>query len=197
MTEQQTDERPDASVSTDRWRLRPEELDLPIDPAALGFRTTADLEPLDAIVGQECAVQALAFGLSIHQRGYNVFVTGVQGIGRKQLIQTLLEARAKSEAPPDDWAYVFNFDEPDCPLALRLPGGTGVRLRDALEHLVEHMRQDLPAAPKAKDFGSERARLSTHYGKAAECSSRSWWTAASSSAWPSAACPMGCCSSCR
>lgn len=159
---------PDGTPASDRWRLQADELAFPLDPATLGFRTTAELEPLDTVVGQERALRALEFGLALRHRGYNVFISGMTGPGRKQLVQRLLEPRALREPTPDDWVYVHNFDEPDCPLAVRLGSGQGLRLRAALEELLERLRQDLPAALKAKDFDAERERLGTAYGKRSE-----------------------------
>jgi predicted ATP-dependent protease len=157
-----------ATGTEDRWRLRPAELDIQLDPAELGFRTTEGLNPLDRLVGQDRAQRALALGLALRHRGYHVFVSGMSGTGRKGLIAHLLEERARQEATPDDWVYVHNFDEPDRPLALRLPSGQGVRLRAGLEQAVDRLGQDLPAALKAKDFSAERDRLGTAYGRRSE-----------------------------
>ncbi|MBI1902752.1 MAG: AAA family ATPase [Planctomycetia bacterium] len=151
-----------------RWRLKPSELDVAIDPAELGFRTTDDLEPLDQIVGQERAMRALDFGLAVRHRGYNIYIAGMTGAGRKQLVQRLLEKRALHERVPDDWVYVHNFDEPDRPLALCLASGQGTRLRAALERIVERLCTDLPEILKAKDFDAERDRLGKAYGQRSE-----------------------------
>src|SRR5579883_2572583 len=115
----------DGNASAARWELRPADLSFSIDPAELGFRTTDELQPLDEVVGQERALRALDFGLGVRHRGYNVYVSGLTGAGKKQLVQRLLEARAGGQTPPDDWVYVHNFDEPDSPLAIRLAGGRG------------------------------------------------------------------------
>jgi predicted ATP-dependent protease len=80
----------------------------------------------------------------------------------------LLEERARREPIPDDWAYVFNFDEPDCPQAIRLPGGHGSRLRAAVERILDPLCLDLPQALKAKDFSAERERLGQSFGKRSE-----------------------------
>jgi lon-related putative ATP-dependent protease len=152
----------------DRWELKASDLDLPLDPGELGFRTTDEVEPLDHLHGQERALRALEFGLAVRHRGYNVYVSGMTGTGKKQLIQALLEARAGREAKPDDWVYVHNFDEPERPLALRLPSGHGVRLRTALEDVIDRLRHDLPAALKAKDFDAERDRLAAKFGQQSE-----------------------------
>jgi predicted ATP-dependent protease len=148
--------------------LLPADLDVPLDPADLGFTTTAELEPLEEVVGQERARRALELGLAVRQRGYNVYVSGVSGTGKKQLVKQLLEKRARREATPGDWVYLHNFDSPDNPLAQRLPAGHGVRLRTAVEDIIERLGHDLPQALKAKDFGAERERLSTAYGQRSE-----------------------------
>jgi predicted ATP-dependent protease len=159
---------PSPTPSPDGWRLRPEDLQVRLDPEALGFRTTDEVGPLDHVVGQGRALRALEFGLSVRHRGYNLYVSGMTGTGRKNLLRRLLEARARQEPTPDDWVYVHNFDEPDRPLALRLPPGHGARLRGDLEEAIERLRHDLPAALKAKDFDAERDRLAGTYGKRSE-----------------------------
>jgi lon-related putative ATP-dependent protease len=155
-------------ASRDRWKLQASDLELPLDPAELGFRTTEELEPLDHLHGQERALRALEFGLAVRHCGHNIYVSGMTGTGKKELIQGLLEARARRETTPDDWVYVHSFDEPDRPLALRLPSGHGVRLRAALEEVIDRLRHDLPAALKAKDFDAERERLAAKFGQQSE-----------------------------
>ncbi len=145
--------------TTERFKLAPSELSLQLDPAELGFRTTAELEPLADVVGQGRALSALDLGLSIRQRGYNIYICGESGTGRKRLVQQVLTERAKQATPPSDWVYVHHFGEPDTPLAIRLPSGHGCRLRAALDQLVRRMREDLPKSLKAEDFSTERDRL--------------------------------------
>ena len=65
-----------------RWRC---------DPAKLSFKTTADLEPIVGVVGQDDAVEALRFGLEIDAPGQNIFVRGLTGTGRMTLVRRLLE----------------------------------------------------------------------------------------------------------
>ncbi len=102
------------------------------------------------------------------QRGYNVFAAGISGTNPMELIQKLLEDRARREPTPDDWVYVHNFDEPDRPVALRLPAGQGSRLRAAASQILERIRHDLPEVLKAKDFSAERDRLGAAFGKRSE-----------------------------
>ena len=63
-------------------RLKPEKLVNKYDPFQFAFETTGDIEPLENIIGQERAVRAMDFGLTIKRHGYNIFMTGVTGTGK-------------------------------------------------------------------------------------------------------------------
>jgi len=156
------------NTPTDPRELAISELAPQLEPSQLGFRTTDELEPLEEVFGQDRALRALELGLSIRQRGYNIYASGISGTDKKGVIQRLIEGRAQREPTPDDWVYVHNFDEPDRPLALRLPGGHGSRLRATLERILDRLGHDLPEALKAKDFSAERDRIGQTFGKRSE-----------------------------
>jgi hypothetical protein len=103
---------PQKSTAAERWRVNPDELSLRLDPAELGFQTTAEVPPLDTLLGQDRALAALELGLSIRKKGYNIYVSGMMGSGRKQLVQQLLKERASNEPTPPNWVYLHNFQEP-------------------------------------------------------------------------------------
>ena len=86
-------------------------------------------------------------------QGYHVFACGPAGSGRRALVLGELQREAERHAAPDDWLYVFNFDAAHRPRALRLPAGQGIRLRDAMDRLVDALKTALPAA-----FGREENR---------------------------------------
>lgn len=56
-----------------------------VDPTQLGFEDTSELDPLTDIIGQERAVEALEFGLSMKSQGYNLYVSGPVGTGKATL----------------------------------------------------------------------------------------------------------------
>ncbi len=126
-------------------------------PESLPFETTAELDDLPGGLGQERAEEAADFALSMRSPGYNVFVLGPTGSGRRKLILQLLERKAPEEKTPDDWCYVHNFRHPHRPLALHLPPGLGQRLRYEMNHLLEDLKTGIPAAFESDEF---RMRLS-------------------------------------
>ncbi|MBA1148420.1 AAA family ATPase [Ectothiorhodospiraceae bacterium WFHF3C12] len=127
------------------------------DPDALGFDTTDDLEDLDRIIGQDRAIEALRFGTGMRSHGYNLFVLGPNGIGKFEVVKHYLQDRATQEPVPGDYCYVHNFQHPNEPKLLALPGGQGEQLRKDLEQLVSELRTAIPATFESDEY-QQRAR---------------------------------------
>lgn len=125
-------------------------------PESLRFETTAELPPERSLVGQERAVRALDFGLSIRQPQFHVFVVGPAGTGRTTYTETKVrEVAARDETPPD-WCYVYNFRSPSEPVALRLPAGEGRRFAAAISVLVADVRAAIRKVLASEQFDALR-----------------------------------------
>jgi KaiC/GvpD/RAD55 family RecA-like ATPase len=68
----------------------------------MNCESTKDLVPLSEIIGQERAVRALKFGLGIKNHGFNVYVAGNPGTGRKTAVKNFVEAQARTQSAPPD-----------------------------------------------------------------------------------------------
>ena len=147
---------------SEKLSVPPEELRLAHDPTTFTFECTDELTPLSEFVGQERAVRSLQFGLGLSKPGYNIFVTGLTGTGKAtailEYIQRTVEQRRQAGelALPSDWCYVYNFDDPDQPNALRLAPGVGRRLRDQLEELLGAVRSSVSRAFASEDYEHQR-----------------------------------------
>ena len=53
-----------------------------IDPAWLAFATTAELVPLEGMIGQQRAMNALQFGADMTAPDFNIFVLGPPATGK-------------------------------------------------------------------------------------------------------------------
>ena len=148
--------------------LRPEELRLRCDPSSLGFETTAELSPWEGVIGQERAIKALEFGLSIKKEGYNIYVCGIPGTGKATIVRSMIERFAAEEPTPDDWCYVYNFKSPDTPRALRLKAGMGRELQRDMVRLVEFLQATLPKAFESKEYEEEKTRIIESTNRAKE-----------------------------
>jgi lon-related putative ATP-dependent protease len=146
----------------EKLTVPPEELRLEHDPATFRFECTDELTPLSEFVGQDRAVRSLQFGLGLARPGYNIFVTGLTGTGKAtailEYIQRTVEQRRQAGelTPPPDWCYVYNFDDPDQPNALRLAPGVGRQLRDQLEELLGAVRSSVSRAFASEDYEHQR-----------------------------------------
>ncbi|HBP56403.1 MAG TPA: ATP-dependent protease, partial [Verrucomicrobiales bacterium] len=125
----------------------------------LSFRTTKDLKPVRDVIGQDRAVEALKFGVEIGSEGYNLFVLGPSGYGRHSVVQNYLNRLAKTKPVPSDWCYVNNFVDSYKPLLLKLPSGTGRKLADDMDRLVEDFRNSVPAAFENDKYRMRRQEI--------------------------------------
>ncbi len=129
------------------------------DVQALGFKTTKGIDKLEGLVGQDRAVHAVNFGLSVKSKGYNIFVVGEPGSGRTSYAMQELKRSALAMPAPDDWVYVFNFDDSSIPLAINLPAGKGKELSKDAENAVEEMKTSLSKAFDNNEYEDNKAQL--------------------------------------
>ena len=99
------------------------------DPNIFEYETTENLKVSRELIGQERAMEALEYGLSIEQKGYNIFVSGLTGTGRNSYSYLVAKEFAKGLDSPKDWCYVYNFKNPKVPKAIALENGQEKYLR--------------------------------------------------------------------
>ena len=136
--------------------LSAEEIRKECDTGFMHCETTKDLEPLLKIIGQKRAVKALDFGLGIKDQGFNIYVAGYPGTGRKTAVKNFVEKIAFVEPTPSDWCYVNNFSNQYEPTAIKLPSGKGKEFKENVKKLIENIRTALPKAFESEDYASKR-----------------------------------------
>lgn len=136
----------------EQFKLSPDELRWKCDPAQFEFSNTGDLSRLEETIGQDRALTAIEFGLSIDSHGFNIFILGESGTGRSSTIKRVLERRSKDQPVPDDWCYVHDFKNADRPNSIGLPAGVGKSYRDDMEKLIGHLAEAIPKLFESKEF---------------------------------------------
>jgi lon-related putative ATP-dependent protease len=131
----------------------------------LDFNTTDDLDVEVEFIGQDRAVKAIELGITIQRQGYNIFALGPTGTGKHALVQRMVETRAATEPPPNDWCYVNNFQQPYIPRALRLPAGTGKELQRDMDRLIEELRTGLSSAFESEEYQTRHRVLQTEFNE--------------------------------
>ena len=145
--------------------LSPDALARRCDPKKLGFVTTEDVQPLDRLIGQDRAMDAIRLAAGMAHRDFNLFVLGSTGTGRRRAVDALLGERARALPVPDDWVYVNNFAAPHQPKAMHLPPGTALRLRAQMQDLVDDLAIEIPAMFESDEYQTQRRALDEEYGQ--------------------------------
>jgi len=138
------------------------------DPRQFDFSDTSALPPLEAVIGQERAVQAIDFGLSMKSAGYNIFVTGPVGTGKQTIVGDIVGKYAREQPRPDDWCLVNNFQDEYHPIAITVPAGRAFEFSKRMTKVVADLRAALPKIFADKEFLDRQARLQEKYARAQE-----------------------------
>lgn len=132
-------------------------------PDNFSFQTTAELEPLEGIIGQERAVKAFDFGLAVKMKGYNIYMSGPSGTGKTTYACRSTEKLAVTEPVPTDWCYVHNFQNPKKPIALYFEAGTGKHFKEDMMKLVAIFKKELPKALQSEDYEKQKMAILHDY----------------------------------
>ncbi|MGE0755695.1 MAG: Lon protease family protein [Pirellulaceae bacterium] len=125
------------------------------DPTQFDFHSSNELPDTTTILGQTRPFEAVQFGIAIRREGYNIFVLGPPGVGKRTLIEGCVREKAASEPTPDDWCYVSNFDDVRRPRSLRLPAGRGEKFRKDVQVLIDDLESAIPRALESDEHKSQ------------------------------------------
>ncbi len=146
-------------MATDKFKVPVSMLAPIVDPGQLGFDDTGELEPLNEIIGQDRAVEALEFGLQMKSAGFNLYVSGPVGTGKGTLVRQMVSRLAKTGPAPTDWCYVNNFQDASRPVGLSFPAGQGATFKRDMAAFIESLRRDIPGAFESKKYLDAKAKL--------------------------------------
>lgn len=135
-----------------KYELKAADLRCICDPRVFKFKNTSQIKPMDEVIGQKRAVQAIEFGLNMKSSGYNIFVTGVEGTGKSTIVRDLVSQHARTQPKPDEWCLVNNFKDHFRPRAIAVPSGTAVRFSQKMGKFVEDLKKDLPKAFEGEGY---------------------------------------------
>ena len=133
------------------------------NPNLFKFETTESLEPISAGIGQERGIKALEFGLNVDINGYNLYIEGPSGVGKTMYTKHYLDTISKKKKIPQDWCYVYNFDNPNQPIAVELPAGQGKEFKDYMDGFIKDIKHDIKETFSNDDFEKEKALIKQEY----------------------------------
>ena len=139
------------------------DLKVTCDPKLLNFNTTDDLEPISTGIGQEHGIKALEFGLNVDINGYNLYVEGPYGVGKTAYVKNYLSVISKKKKVPSDWCYLYNFDNPNEPVAVSLPAGQGKEFKVIMNSFINEIKIDIKNTFSNEDFEREKNLIKQEY----------------------------------
>lgn len=147
-----------------KFEVPVEKLRWQCDPAIFDFDCTKDMAPLRDFIGQDRAIRAIQFGLSMYHDGYNIFVAGLTGTGKTSMVKTYIDRliasrQIREDFHPLDWAYAHNFSDPDRPLAISMPQGTCKDFRNRISNLLNRLKEDLARAFASDEYKNSHKKV--------------------------------------
>ena len=133
------------------------------NPNLFKFDTTESLEPIQGGIGQDRGIKALEFGLNVDINGYNLYVEGPSGVGKTMYTKHFLDSISKKKKVPQDWCYVYNFNNPNEPVAIPLSAGQGKEFKEAMDKFVKDITRDIRDTFNNEDFEKEKAHIKQEY----------------------------------
>lgn len=142
--------------------LQPQRIPLSEIAFTIPVEKIAELQqkaPKTTIVGQDRAVSAIELGLGIHSNGYNIFIMGAPGTGRRTVLSSLLKDYKPNTADLQDIAYVHNYHNTFEPSALFFPAGQGRAFKKRLNHAMDVIYEQAQQIEKSEQFVSVQKKL--------------------------------------
>ena len=153
-----------------KYEVPVEKLRIECDPAMFDFECTKDLAPLQEFIGQDRAIRGIEFGLSMKNKGYNIYVSGLSGTGKTTIVKNYVnkmvgKRQAEGSYNPEDWCYLYNFTDADKPQIINLPQGKGKVFKEQVAKLLDRLKDDLAKAFSSEEYKSQ-IKLNAQEGQA-------------------------------
>ena len=129
----------------------------------LPFETTEELEPISSGIGQDRGIKALEFGLNVDIKGYNLYLEGPSGVGKTMYTKKFLDTITKKKKTPNDWCYIYNFENPNEPIAVSLPAGHGKEFKETMDQFIKDIKNDINTTFSNEDFEKEKNAIKQQF----------------------------------
>lgn len=126
------------------------------DPNIFNFSDTSELESINTGIGQERGIKALEFGVNVDIKGYNLYLEGPGGVGKTMYAKNYLDKISKKKKIPNDWCYIYNFSNPNEPIAVSFPAGQGKEFQETMDIFIKDIRNDIKSTFNNDDFEKEK-----------------------------------------
>lgn len=131
----------------------------------LKYNNTSEIEPLEDILGQKRAIDAMEIGLKIDNQAYNIYLSGESGTGKTTYVKKILKEYASKKNSQKDWCYVYNFEKSREPIIIGLEKGLGKVFKKDIEKLIETLLEELRDAFESEEIELAKNQVLEEYEK--------------------------------
>lgn len=131
----------------------------------LKYNNTSEIEPLEDILGQKRAIDAMEIGLKIDNQAYNIYLSGESGTGKTTYIKKILKEYASKKSSQKDWCYVYNFEKNREPVIIGLEKGLGKVFKKDIEKLIETLLKELRDTFESEEIELAKNQVLEDYEK--------------------------------
>ena len=142
---------------------------MPFELPTQALRWTCDLKsipkcsdqvkPLESVIGQPRASEALSLGVRIREPGFNIYAAGGSGTGKTTSIRQFIDEIAKNMQTPQDCCYIHNFEDEYQPKVLFCPAGMGKQLKRDLQAFIDAARIAIPQLFLGEEYAAKREQI--------------------------------------
>ena len=131
----------------------------------LKYNNTSEIEPLEDILGQKRAIDAMEIGLKIDNQAYNIYLSGESGTGKTTYVKKILKEYASKKNSQKDWCYVYNFEKSREPIIIGLEKGLGKVFKKDIEKLIETLLEELKDTFESEEIELAKNQVLEDYEK--------------------------------
>lgn len=126
-------------------------------------KSNENYDTTNLVYGQDRGIKALEFGVNVDLKGYNMYLEGPAGVGKTMYTKKFLQTRALKEKVPNDWCYIYNFEDANEPIAVSLPAGQGKVFQETMDNFIKNIIKDLKKTFNNDEFEKEKKIIKQEY----------------------------------
>ena len=129
-----------------------------------GFRVS------EQIYGQSSALLNLKKSMIAHLKFNSdnkplvLMFYGPSGVGKTMYTKKYLLQKSEKEKVPNDWCYIYNFENPNEPVAVSFPAGQGKVFKETMDSFIKDIKKDIKKTFNNDDFEKEKKSKSCKEG---------------------------------
>ncbi len=143
--------------------LKYSELKNEINVESLGIESTKDVVPFNGVIGQKRALEAIKSAMQIPQKGFNLYVCGNVGIGKTSYALSIVNAISQKQKVPNDFCYIYNFENPNEPIQIELEAGQGNEFKQDMNRFIKTLLTRLSKDLSGDSYEKEKKTILDRY----------------------------------